>query len=170
MLQKLFLAVVMVCAFAASACADDFDLGLRFSHMVDTNVEGNGYEVAFRYFPPLPVKVLSLGASVGENRMEYDKGTYTKKVETFPLGVFANLHLPSLFIKPYAGFGALIYNSHDIRSPNPSDTDSERNSTTTWQCGADISLPVPKASLNIELRRLVDDHATMAFGGFWLKF
>lgn len=166
----MLLVVVLVLTTTVSAFADDLDVGLRFSHMVDTNVEGNGYEVALRYFPPLPVKVLSLGASVGENRMEYDKGSYTKKVETFPLGVFANLHLPSLIFKPYAGFGALIYNSHDIKSPNPSDTDSERNSTTTWQCGVDISLPVPKASLNIEIRRLVDDHATMAFGGFWLKF
>jgi hypothetical protein len=58
----------------------------------------------------------------------------------------------------------------DVTSPNPSDRRKEHAGTMTFQGGVDISIPVPFLSLNLEARRLVNDHQTQLLGGVWFRF
>ncbi len=158
-----FVATVSVSSFAS---AGSLDLGAR----VGTSLadEGTNLEFSGRFFP---IPLVSLTASLGYGTLHYDKGVYQKKSDVMPIGGFANAHVPLVpFIKPYAGIGGVYYNIRDTSSPNPADRGDERSGTMTVQAGADISLPLPKLYLNLEVRRLVDDHQTHLLGGVWLRF
>lgn len=148
------------------AAAGNFDVGARYGRTIEQ--DGNNLEIAARYFP---IPFLSLGASLGYANLRYDKGLYYKKADTMPLGAYANAHLPLLpFVKPYAGLGVVYYSVNNISSPNQLDRGEEHSGTMTVQGGADISLPLPKLSLNIEARRLINDRQTMLLGGVWFRF
>lgn len=159
-------ALLISLSFAALAEAGSFDLGARFGRTVEE--DGGTTEVAARYFP-LPF--VSLGASLGYTRIEYEKNWYYKESDTMALGGYLNGHLPLLpFVKPYAGIGGIYYANNDTDSANPADQGDERSRTMTIQGGVDISLPVPFLSLNIEARRLINDNQTMILGGVWFRF
>ena len=158
-------AAAAVC-LSTAAHAGSLDIGARYGRTVEQ--DGNNLEIAARYFP---IPFLSLGASLGYANLRYDKGTYYKKADTMPLGGYANAHLPLIpFVKPYAGVGALYYSVNNISSPNQLDRGEEHSGTMTVQGGADISLPLPKLSLNIEARRLINDRQTQLLGGVWFRF
>lgn len=163
-MKKLLIAVALIMLTTSIASASDLDIGIRYGRT--TEQDGGGFEVAARYFP---IKFISLGGSVGYSRLEYDKGWYTKKVETTTLGGYVNAHLPLPFVSPYAGIGGTLYPLNSVTSPNSTDNTTERSGTMTIQGGVDIKL-LPRVSLNIEARRLVDDSQTMILGGFWVTF
>ena len=158
-----FVATVSVSSFAS---AGSLDLGARVGTSLDE--AGNSIEFVGRFFP---IPLISLSASVGYGSLHYDKGLYQKKSDVTPVGGFVNAHVPLVpFIKPYAGVGGIYYNTHNTDSTNPADGGAERSGTMTVQAGADISLPLPMLYLNVEARRLLDDHQTQLFGGVWLRF
>ncbi|QOX78132.1 hypothetical protein FY034_04005 [Trichlorobacter lovleyi] len=167
--MKLTTALMTVAAtlcISSLATAGDLDVGARYGRTIEQ--DGNNLEVAARYFP---IPFLSLGASLGYANLRYDKGLYYKKADTMPLGGYANAHLPLIpFVKPYAGIGVLYYSVNNISSPNQLDRGEEHSGTMTVQGGADISLPLPKLSLNIEARRLINDRQTQLLGGIWFRF
>ena len=159
-------ALAATVSFSSLASAGSLDLGARLG--TSLSEDGSNIEFVGRYFP---IPLVSLSASVGYGTLHYDKGFYQKKTDLMPIGGFVNAHVPLVpFIKPYAGVGGIYYSNRDTESPNAADSGDERSGTMTMQAGADISLPVPKLYLNLELRRLVDDHQTQLFGGVWLRF
>lgn len=161
----LITAAVILC-ISNPAIAGSLDVGARYGRTIEQ--DGNNLEIAARYFP---IPFVSLGASLGYANLRYDKGVYYKKADTMPLGGYANAHLPLIpFVKPYAGVGAVYYSVNNISSPNQLDHGEEHSGTMTVQGGADISLPLPKLSLNIEARRLINDRQTMLLGGIWFRF
>lgn len=161
----LITAAVILC-ISNPAIAGSLDVGARYGRTIEQ--DGNNLEIAARYFP---IPFVSLGASLGYANLRYDKGVYYKKADTMPLGGYANAHLPLIpFVKPYAGVGAVYYSVNNISSPNQLDHGEEHSGTMTVQGGADISLPLPKLSLNIEARRLINDRQTMLLGGVWFRF
>ncbi len=162
--------VIILCAtvlcLSSVAMAGSLDVGARYGRPLEQ--DGNSLEVAARWFP---IPIVSLGASLGYANLRYDKGWYYKKADTMPLGGYINAHLPFLpLIKPYAGVGVLYYSVNDISSPNRLDQGREHSGTMTVQGGTDISLPLPKLSLNLEVRRLINDRQTMFLGGVWFRF
>ena len=161
-MEKILVAVTLIMLTASIASASD--IGVRYGRT--TEQDGGGFEAVARYFP---IKFISLGGSVGYSRFEYDKGWYTKKVETTTLGGYVNAHLPLPFVSPYAGIGGILYSLNSVTSPNPTDNTTDRSGTMTIQGGVDIKL-VPRVNLNIEARRLVDDRQTMLLGGFLVTF
>ncbi|MDD2500603.1 MAG: hypothetical protein PHN92_07270 [Geobacter sp.] len=164
--RSLITATIATLCISSFATAGSLDVGARYGRTVEQ--DGNNLEIAARYFP---IPFVSLGASLGYANLRYDKGVYYKKADTMPLGGYVNAHLPLIpFIKPYAGIGALYYSVNNISSPNPLDRGEEHSGTMTVQGGADISLPLPKLSLNIEARRLINDRQTQLLGGIWFRF
>lgn len=163
---RLSLAVITVfLTFATLADAGSVDLGARYGRTIEEN--GGSAEVGLRYYP---IPFLSLDASLGYTRVEYDKHWYYKTSDNMALGGYVNAHLPLPLISPYAGLGGIYYVTNDTSSANPADQGNEHSGTMTIQGGVDISLPVPKMSLNIEARRLVTDRQTMLLGGVWFRF
>ena len=164
-MKKLLVTATALIAFTASiASAATLDMGVRYGRTLEE--DGGCFEVAARYFP---IKFISLGGSVGYSRIEYNKGWYSKKVETTPIGGYINAHLPLPLLSPYAGIGGISYPVNSVASPHPSDNGTERSGTMTMQGGVDVAL-VPLVSMNIEVRRLVDDQQTMFLGGLWVRF
>lgn len=164
-MKRFLLTVALFVSISPAACAGELDLGLRFGRVVDT--DAGGYELALRYFP---VKMLSFTGTVGYSQLRYDKGWYNKDVNVIPLAGYANVHLPLPLISPYGGVGGVLYTAKDISSPNLNDRGTERSGTFTVQGGVDISLPLPKSSLTIEVRRMINDKQTMVVGGYWFRF
>lgn len=164
-IKTLLLAATVLICISNLAHAAGFDIGARYGRNIEQ--DGNTFEVAARY---LPVPFISLGASLGYANLRYDKGWYYKKTDTMPLGGYINAHLPLPMITPYAGVGGILYSVNDVTSPNPLDRGKEHSGTATVQGGVDISLPLPKLSLNIEARRLINDRQTQVLGGVWFRF
>lgn len=167
-MKRIRLTAVILTLFGAATLADagNLDLGARYGRTAEH--EGSTTEVAIRY---LPIPFLSLGASLGYSRLEYDKNWYYKKTDNILLGGFVNAHLPLPMVSPYAGAGGIFYAAREVSSPNPTDHDKEHSGTATVQGGLDISLPaVPKMRINIEARRLINDRQTMILGGVWYRF
>lgn len=165
-LKTALMTIATTLCISGLASAGSFDVGARYGRTIEQ--DGNNLEIAARYFP---IPFLSLGASLGYANLRYDKGFYYKKADTMPLGGYANAHLPFIpFVKPYAGVGVVYYSVNNISSPNQFDRGEEHSGTMTVQGGADISLPLPKLSLNIEARRLINDRQTLLLGGVWFRF
>lgn len=166
MQKTICIALTAACLLLTSlATAGSFDVGARYGRTIEQ--DGGNTEFVARYFP---IPFLSLGASLGYAKVEYEKGWYYKKADTVPLGAYINAHLPLPMLTPYVGAGVLYYSVNDVSSPNPYDQGEERSGTATVQGGVDISLPLPKLSLNIEARRLIADRQTMIMGGVWFRF
>lgn len=164
--MKTFACVLgLILCLGSTAMAGSFDVGARYGRTIEE--DGGNLEVAARYFP---IPFLSLGASLGYANLRYDKGWYYKKADTLPLGGYVNAHLPLPQIKPYAGIGVVYYSVNDISSPNQLDRGEDHSGTMTVQGGVDISLPLPKLSLNVEARRLINDRQTLFLGGVWFRF
>lgn len=167
-LKAMLLVSSMVMLLASQSVAGGFDVGARYGRTVEKS--GNTAELAVRYFP-LPLSVISVGASLGYADITYNKGWYRKKAHTMPLGGYLNAHLPMVpFVKPYAGIGGIYYSINNNSSSNPADRGKERSGTMTAQGGIDFSLPMPLLSLNLEVRRLISDKQTQVLGGVWLRF
>ncbi|MDY0383699.1 MAG: hypothetical protein AB7T17_04575 [Geobacter sp.] len=164
-MRLMLTAVLLSLSLTTLAEAASFDLGARFGRTVEE--DGGTAEVAARYFP---IPLVSLGATLGYTRIEYDKDWYYKESDTMALGGYLNGHLPLPFVKPYAGIGGIYYANNDTDSANPADQGDERSRTMTIQGGVDISLPLPFLSVNIEARHLVSDDQTMILGGVWFRF
>lgn len=166
--MKIRLSMTALIAFLAVttlAEAGNLDIGARYGRTVEEN--GGSAEVALRYYP---IPFLSLDASLGYTRIEYDKHWYYKTSDNMALGGYVNAHLPLPMISPYAGIGGIYYVTNDTSSANPADQGKEHSGTMTIQGGVDISLPVPKLSVTIEARRLITDRQTMLLGGVWFRF
>ncbi len=164
-MKAFFSALGLILCLAPTAMAGSFDVGARYGRTIEQ--DGGNLEVAARYFP---IPFLSLGASLGYANLRYDKGWYYKKADTLPLGGYVNAHLPLPQFKPYAGVGVVYYSVNDISSPNQLDRGEDHSGTMTVQGGVDISLPLPKLSLNVEARRLINDRQTLFLGGVWFRF
>lgn len=167
-LKAVLIISLLVTAFAGQAFAGGFDIGARYGRTVEKS--GNTAELAVRYFP-LPLSIISMGASVGYADITHNKGWYRKKSHIMPIGGYLNAHLPLVpVIKPYAGIGGIYYSINNTSSTNPADRGKERSGTMTVQGGLDFSLPLPLLSLNLEARRLISDKQTQVLGGVWLRF
>lgn len=164
-MKRVFLIVVMTVLMCGMARAGELDLGLRYGRFVEA--DAGGFELALRYFP---VKVLSFTGTVGYSRLQYEKGWYYKNANVIPLGGYVNLHLPLPMIAPYAGVGGVLYTAKDISSPHAGDQGLERSGTLTVQGGLDISLPLPRSGLTVEVRRMLNDRQTLVMGGYRFKF
>jgi hypothetical protein len=164
-MRLMLTAVLLSLSLTTLAEAASFDLGARYGRTIEEN--GGTAEVAARYFP---IPLVSLGATLGYTRIEYDKDWYYKESDTMALGGYLNGHLPLPFFKPYGGIGGIYYANNDTDSGNPADQGDERSATMTIQGGVDISLPLPFLSVNIEVRRLLGDDQTMILGGVWFRF
>lgn len=164
-MKAFFSALGLILCLGSTALAGSFDVGARYGRTIEE--DGGNLEIAARYFP---IPFLSLGASLGYANLRYDKGWYAKKADTLPLGGYVNAHLPLPQFKPYAGVGVVYYSVNDISSPNQLDRGEDHSGTMTVQGGVDISLPLPKLSLNVEARRLINDRQTLFLGGVWFRF
>lgn len=164
-IRLILTALLTSLALTTLAEAGTIDIGARYGRTVEE--DGGSAEVALRY---KPIPFVSLDASLGYTRIEYDKNWYYKTSDNMTLGGYVNAHLPLPMVTPFAGIGGIVYVTNDTSSPNPADQGKEHSATMTVQGGVDISLPLPKLSITIEARRLIEDRQTLLLGGVWFRF
>ena len=150
--MKLFaLAMIALLSISSTAvAADSLALGVRAGAAVgensfNTEVFGDLYLN----------RMVSIGATLGYTII--DKHTI-KRDESVPITALFKIHLPTPFIKPYAGLGqALIF--HDRRGTKGSVIGM-----------AGLNLPVGPFFLNAEYRRQLDDKLDILAGGVGISF
>ncbi len=150
--MKLFvLAMIALLSFSSTAfTADSLALGVRAGAAVgensfNTEVFGDLYLN----------RLVSIGATLGYTIIDRDT---IKRDESVPITALFKIHLPTPFIKPYAGLGqALIF--HDRRGTKGS---------VIGMVG--LNLPMRPFFLNAEYRRQLDDKLDILAGGIGISF
>lgn len=103
-------------------------------------------------------RLVSIGATLGYTMIDKDNKQTFRRDESVPITALFKIHLPTPFIKPYAGLGqALIF--HDKRGTKGSVIGL-----------AGLNFPIGPLFLNAEYRRQFDDRLDILAGGVGISF
>ncbi len=153
-MKRFVLAMIALLSIASTAvAADSIAVGVRAGaaageRSFNTEVFGDLYLN----------RLVSIGATLGYTMIDKDNKQTFRRDESVPITALFKVHLPTPFIKPYAGLGqALIF--HDKRGTKGSVIGL-----------AGLNFPIGPLFLNAEYRRQFDDKLDILAGGVGISF
>ena len=153
MKQGILFTFVLLSIATAAGAADSIAVGVR------GGVAAGQSSYTTEVFGDLYLnRLISIGATIGYTMTDKNKKYTFKRDESVPITALFKIHVPTPFIKPYAGLGqALIF--HDKRGTKGSVIGL-----------AGLNLPIGPIFLNAEYRRQFDDKLDILAGGVGISF